>query len=73
MATPDESEMDGVQLSKLSVGSVRDVSTSIGTWLLAVGYAQLEMRRESRLVQHVKQISVELEPYHAHERRRHNR
>jgi hypothetical protein len=61
--------MDGVQLSKLSVGSVRDVSTSIGTWLIAEGCAQLEMRRESPPDGELKHSSIEPERHHAHERR----
>jgi len=36
--------VDGVQLEHLFPGTVRDVSTSLGTWLVAQGYAELEMR-----------------------------
>lgn len=61
--------MDGVQLSKLNVGAVRNVSTSIGTWLIAEGYAQLEMRREPAPGE-VKQISVPRQRHSTHERRR---
>jgi hypothetical protein len=34
-----------VRLDGLTRGSVREVSSSIGTWLIAEGYAQPEMRR----------------------------
>lgn len=46
--TPDEREIDGVQLKNLAPGSVHDVSSSIGSWLIAQGYAAPEMRRNSR-------------------------
>ena len=42
--TPVEQEVDGVQLDHLTPGRVRDVSASLGSWLLAEGYADLEMR-----------------------------
>jgi hypothetical protein len=42
--TPIEQEMDGVQLDHLTPGRVCDVSASLGSWLLAEGYAALEMR-----------------------------
>lgn len=32
-------------LDTLTAGSVRDVSAIIATWLVAQGYAELEMRR----------------------------
>lgn len=41
---PQESELDGVRLDGFVVGMIRDVSTSIGSWLVAQGYADLEMR-----------------------------
>ena len=41
---PRESELDGVRLDGFAVGTTRDVSTSIGSWLVAQGYADLEMR-----------------------------
>ncbi len=46
-ATPPVRELDGIQLDKLAPGTVRDVSPSIGSWLMAEGYAQLEMRQEA--------------------------
>jgi hypothetical protein len=42
--TPIEREMDGVKLDRLTPGRVCIVSTSLGSWLLAEGYAELEMR-----------------------------
>jgi hypothetical protein len=42
--TPSEREMDGVTLGNMAPGSVREVSSSIGSWLIAQGYAEPEMR-----------------------------
>ena len=42
--TPLEREMDGVSLDRLAPGTVREVSASIGSWLIAQGYALPEMR-----------------------------
>jgi hypothetical protein len=42
--TPEEREVDGVKLDRLTPGRVCDVSSSIGSWLLTERYAQLEMR-----------------------------
>ena len=39
--------MDGVQLDRLTPGRVCYVSPSLGSWLLAQGYAELEMRTSS--------------------------
>jgi hypothetical protein len=44
---PVEREMDGVNLDRMQPGSIREVSVPIGAWLIAQGYADLEMRRES--------------------------
>ena len=44
LKTPIEHEMDGVELDRLTPGRVCDVSSSLGSWLLAEGYAALEMR-----------------------------
>ncbi|PYQ86923.1 MAG: hypothetical protein DMG03_06540 [Acidobacteria bacterium] len=46
--TPREQELDGVRLDSLRPGSTRDVSLSIGAWLIAEGYAEPEMRRGPR-------------------------
>jgi len=45
--TPRQPEIDGVRLDGLRPGMVRDVSSSIGAWLIAEEYAQPEMRRDS--------------------------
>jgi hypothetical protein len=42
--TPREPELDGIRLDKFVSGEVRDVSASIGAWLVAQGYAEPEMR-----------------------------
>ena len=41
--TPHESEIDGVPLHRLAPGAVREVSPSIGAWLVTEGYADPEM------------------------------
>ncbi len=46
--TPRELELDGIRLDKFARGEVRDVSPSIGSWLIAQGYAETEMRRSGR-------------------------
>jgi virulence-associated protein VagC len=46
--TPREHELDGVRLDIFAAGMVREVSPSIGSWLIAQGYAEPEMRRDSR-------------------------
>ena len=48
---PDVEEIDGVRLDDMQPGSVREVSSSVGSWLIAERCAEPEMRRE----------------YHAHE------
>ena len=40
--------MDGVNLDGFAPGTVRDVSASIGLWLVAEGYAEPEMRTAER-------------------------
>ena len=45
--TPQEKQIDGIQLEQFAPGTVRDVSPSLGTWLVAQGYAELEMRQSS--------------------------
>jgi hypothetical protein len=42
--TPEEREIDGVGLKGFQPGMVRDVSSSLGSWLIAEGYAEPEMR-----------------------------
>jgi hypothetical protein len=45
--TPREDEVDGVRLDRLAPGTVREVSASVGSWLIAERYAEPEMRRNS--------------------------
>jgi hypothetical protein len=45
---PTEPELDGVRLDGFAPGTVRDVSPSLGSWLVAQGYADLEMRQTQR-------------------------
>jgi hypothetical protein len=47
-ATPREREVDGVQVDALARGTVKEVSPSIGSWLVVQGYAEPEMRQSSR-------------------------
>ena len=47
--TPKEHELDGVSVGKFEAGTVREVSMSIGSWLIAEGYAEPEMRHDYRL------------------------
>jgi hypothetical protein len=42
---PKEKDIDGVPLDNFQPGTVRDVSASLATWLVAQGYAEPEMRR----------------------------
>ena len=43
--TPREDELDGVRLDLLQPGMIREVSASVGSWLIAERYAEPEMRR----------------------------
>ena len=43
--TPREDELDGVRLDVLQPGMVREVSASVGAWLITERYAEPEMRR----------------------------
>jgi hypothetical protein len=36
--------LDGIRLDRFEPGSIREVSPSIGSWLIAQGYAVPEMR-----------------------------
>jgi hypothetical protein len=47
--TPDVAEIDGVRLDDMRPGSVREVSPSIGSWLIAERYAEPEMRSSFRM------------------------
>ena len=46
--TPAVEELDGVRLDGMKPGVVREVSPSIGAWLIAERYAEPEMRRDVR-------------------------
>ena len=46
--TPKEDELDGVHVGRFEEGTVREVSMSIGSWLIAEGYAEPEMRHDYR-------------------------
>ena len=47
--TPDIEELDGVRLDDMKPGMVREVSPSIGSWLIAERYAEPEMRHDLRM------------------------
>jgi hypothetical protein len=40
-------EVDGVQLSGLTPGSIREISATLATWLITERYAEPEMRRDA--------------------------
>ena len=42
--TPVEHDVDGIKLDQYLPGTVREVSPSLGSWLIAGGYAEPEMR-----------------------------
>ena len=46
--TPDVEELDGVRLDDMKPGAVREVSPSIGAWLVTERYAEPEMRHDVR-------------------------
>ena len=60
-----------MRLDTLEPGMIREVSASIGAWLIAQGYAKSEMRSAPREGQ--RQSVVNLPPDVAHERRRNPR
>jgi len=43
-----EREIDGVSLDRMIPGSIREVSATMGAWLIAEGYAEAEMRQDAR-------------------------
>lgn len=67
--TPVEREIDGVQLDRLRPGAVREVSSTLGAWLIVEGYAEPEMRRTARDYD-VELIGMPDEIAVAHDRRR---
>ena len=46
--TPHVHEVDGVPLTGLVPGAVRELSSSLATWLIAEQYAEPEMRHDIR-------------------------
>lgn len=46
--TPDVDELDGVRLDDMRPGTVREVSPSIGAWLITERCAEPEMRHDIR-------------------------
>jgi hypothetical protein len=42
---PRERDIEGVSLDRMLPGTVCDVSSSVGTWLIVQGYGYPEMRR----------------------------
>jgi len=70
--TPLEQELDGVRLDTLIRGEVRDVSSSIGSWLIAEGYAVPEMRQAGRGEQEFSG-GIKVPPDIAYDRRRNDR
>ena len=42
---PEEREIDGVSLKGMIPGTVRDVPSVLGSWLITEGYADTEMRQ----------------------------
>jgi len=46
-AKPRVREVDGVSLDNLLPGTVRDITVSIASWLIAEHYAVPEMRRDT--------------------------
>lgn len=67
LRSPRERELDGLPLDSMVPGLVRDVSSSVATWLIAEGYAVLEMRDSSDFRQ---QSNVKNETEGANDRRR---
>jgi hypothetical protein len=56
--TPREHELDGVRLDVLKTGMVRDLSPSLGSWLVMQGYAEPEMRSATRLAEQAVDIVI---------------
>ena len=66
VAKPREHDIEGVSLDTLRLGTVCDVSASIGSWLIVQGYAYPEMRK----LPEEEEPSVVLPPSEHPERRR---
>jgi hypothetical protein len=46
--TPHVQEVDGVTVDRFRPGEVRELSSSLASWLIAEQYAEPEMRRDPR-------------------------
>jgi hypothetical protein len=57
--TPRERELDGVRLDVLKTGMVRDLSSTLGSWLIMQGYAEPEMRSATRLSEQAADIVIQ--------------
>jgi hypothetical protein len=57
--TPRERELDGVRLDVLKAGMVRDISPTLGSWLIMQGYAEPEMRSAARLSEQAVDLLIE--------------
>ena len=57
--TPRERELEGVRLDVLKTGMVRDLSSTLGLWLIMQGYAEPEMRSATRLSEQAADIVME--------------
>jgi len=57
--TPRERELDGVRLDVLKAGMVRDLSSTLGFWLIMQGYAEPEMRSATRLSEQAADIVIQ--------------
>ena len=56
--TPRERELDGVRLDVLKIGMVRDLSPTLGSWLIMQGYAEPEMRSATRRSEQAADIVI---------------
>jgi len=45
--TPRVREIDGIRLDDMRPGTIREVSPTVGAWLVAEGYGEPEMRQSS--------------------------
>ena len=68
--TPRERELDGIRLDRFTRGDVRDVSPSFGSWLIAQGYAESEMRESGRTERQKLSEGIKDHRDVAHDRRR---
>jgi hypothetical protein len=69
--TPREREIDGIKLDRFRPGTVCNVPTSLGSWLIVEGYAMPEMRSSQRGRDRFEpHFSVNRVVDHAAERRR---